>query len=98
MQLENKKVIDMRVHIIPVLLLLLSSCATTADAMRSWLGSSKNDLVESWGVPDRTEKLDNGKQVLTWDGRNGYGQIICIKSFTIGSSGKVERYSTNCNR
>lgn len=82
--------------ILPFILLTLSSCATTADSMRSWIGFPKNQLLESWGVPDRTDKLDNGKQVITWDVRNGYGHIICMQTFTIDASGIIEKFSTNC--
>ncbi len=72
----------------------LVGCASAN--MKTWLGHSKNDLVTQWGAPDRSEKLDNGKQVLTWDGRNGYGQIICTQTFIIDSNGKVDGFSTNC--
>lgn len=69
-------------------------CATAN--MKAWFGHSKYDLVSAWGVPDRSEKLDNGKQVLTWDARNGYGQIICNNTFTIDSNDKVDGFSTTC--
>jgi hypothetical protein len=74
--------------------LLLVGCA--AAQMKTWLGSSKNDLVAKWGVPHRSERLDNGKQVLTWDARNGYGRIICTQTFIVDSYGTIEDFETNC--
>ncbi len=74
--------------------IFLTACA--AAQMKTWLGHSKNDLVSQWGAPHRSERLDNGKQVLTWDARNGYGQIICSQTFIIDNWGKVDDFSTNC--
>ena len=85
----------MKKILIILLVIYISGCATAE--MKPWLGRSKNDLVQTWGVPDRSEKLDDGKQVLTWDGRNGYGQIICKQSFIIDTKGNVDSFSHNCS-
>jgi hypothetical protein len=79
-----------------ILLLVINISGCAAAVMKKWIGSSKDQVIQQWGVPDRSVKLDNGKQVLTWDGRNGYGQIICTQSFTINTDGNIEDFSTNC--
>ena len=53
-----------------VLGFLLSGCfATTAKyeaAINSWIGSSEDELVESWGVPNGVYNKNDGGKVLSY--------------------------------
>lgn len=83
---------------IAVLTSLLAGCTSTSDIMQTWIGSPESKLVSNWGAPDRSLKTDDGKEILTWNGRNGYGGIICQKTFVISKAGYIESYSNNCPR
>ncbi len=48
---------------------LLTSCATTGKykaVLDSWVGSSADNLVSSWGPPDSSYRLSNGGEVLSY--------------------------------
>jgi hypothetical protein len=50
-------------------LLVLSSCATTAKyekKLQSWVGSSEEQLIMSWGVPSQTYQMPNGGKALVF--------------------------------
>jgi hypothetical protein len=74
--------------------LTLAGCVGTGEAMKTWLGHDEAKVLASWGAPDKTAHA-SGKTFHTWDARNGYGQIICTKTFVI-DSGIIKSYSTNC--
>jgi len=75
--------------------LIFLGCETTLDRMETWLGSEEHELMSSWGAPDRT--IESGdKRIHTWDARNGYGEIICKKTFTVESNGRIYSATTNC--
>jgi hypothetical protein len=79
-----------------VVLLLNTGCVSLSDVMSSWVGKSESELLSRWGAPDSSAQTGDGKRVLTWKNiwSNGYGNLYtCRKSFTIGSDGKVERWS-----
>ena len=46
---------------------LLSGCASTVKyeaKLNNWIGASEDSLVASWGVPNKTYNMDNGKKVM----------------------------------
>jgi hypothetical protein len=50
-----------------LLCLGLTGCATTAryDAkLNTWMGASESSLIASWGVPDKTYNLSDGKKAI----------------------------------
>ena len=52
-----------------LLCLGLFGCASTAKyeaKLNNWIGASENSLVASWGVPDKTYNLDNGKKAIEY--------------------------------
>jgi len=83
--------------IVTVLLVgALSACVRTqSKTMGSWVGRPAEDLVQAWGVPDRTETLSDGSRVLTWVSvwANESGQHTCRKNFTVDPQGRVQRWS-----
>lgn len=55
---------------IPLLILLLAGCATTADiqvARDSWQGATYDEVVARWGAPHRHTTLSDGGYVYTWE-------------------------------
>ena len=75
--------------------LVLAACASTSDAMKSWVGSTDAELMAQRGAPDRETTAAGGVRILTYNGRNGYGQIICQQTFTL-RDGRVAAWSHNC--
>jgi hypothetical protein len=74
--------------------LLVVACTTTESVMKSWVGRQESDLVSQWGAPNAAIDTRDGARILTWEQRWGqYGQNICRKSFTVNSSGTIERWS-----
>ena len=47
-------------------LLVLSACESTQKTMDSWLGSTKKDLIMSWGPPTRTADDGDSGEVLVY--------------------------------
>ena len=51
----------------------LCGCASTAKyeaKLNNWIGASENSLVASWGVPNKTYNLDNGKKAVEYAHKN----------------------------
>lgn len=79
-----------------ILAAFLAACTSTNEAMESWLGSASSEVMASWGAPDLSATAPNGKQILTWHGRNAAGEIICRQTFTVSKADKIEAFSHNC--
>ena len=50
-------------------LVLISACSTAANyatAVNSWHGANMNTLYHQWGYPNKTKRLANGHQLLTY--------------------------------
>jgi len=59
----------MRLTVVFLSLLLLTSCATTAKynaKLDTWVGKDIYSLIDSWGYPDSTVELPNGNKVYTY--------------------------------
>ena len=53
------------------MLIVLAGCASTPPvditaARSSWQGATYDEVVRSWGVPVRSTKLQDGRDVYTW--------------------------------
>jgi len=49
--------------------ILISGCATTAKyeaKLNNWIGASEDSLVASWGVPNKTYNLSDGKKAMEY--------------------------------
>lgn len=56
-------------NLILIAVLLLSSCASTADRnarLDRWIGASEKELVSALGIPDKTYQLDRGTRMLSY--------------------------------
>jgi hypothetical protein len=56
-----------------ILVMLVSGCASTARyeaKLNSWIGASENSLIASWGVPDKTYDMRDGKKAVEYVHKN----------------------------
>lgn len=80
-----------------LLMALFSSCTSTKKVMDSWLGSTKQQLIMSWGPPDRTTSDGGSGEILVfatqgyWPGYNGQGAFTYwdTKYMYLDSQGKI---------
>ncbi|HEV2548976.1 MAG TPA: hypothetical protein VGU20_16660 [Stellaceae bacterium] len=73
--------------------------ASYEQTLQSWVDASEQDLVASWGVPDRSQRLTNGAQALEYRRLDGDGKLLCSTLFTADASGKIQGWSyrgSNC--
>ena len=68
--------------------LALIGCATESKyrtKLNSWLQRSKEDLVTSWGVPDKTYKLDKKTELLAYTHSTKVNKVKywCTTTFTL---------------
>jgi hypothetical protein len=74
-----------------------SGCATTAKlelALDSWIGSSEDSLIESWGAPQRSYKMSSGKKIVEYiKGRSvpigGWSTTVPETTYHTGSVGNT---------
>jgi hypothetical protein len=76
--------------------LIVVGCTSNDTIMKSWIGSTDYEVMASWGAPDLESQAGNGNRVLTWNGRNGYGQIICRRTFVVNAEHRITSGSHNC--
>ena len=77
-------------------LALVAACTSTSDSMKSWVGSSDTELMAKWGAPELESRSADGSKILTYYGRNGYGQVLCRQTFTVSPTGTVKAWTHNC--
>ncbi|MBP7216333.1 MAG: hypothetical protein KBA46_03505 [Candidatus Omnitrophica bacterium] len=90
----------MKKSIFLMLCLGLCGCATTAKyeaKLDTWIGASEDALVASWGVPDKTYNLNNGKKAIEFIHKNiletgGYTYTTPQRTYHSGKIGD-ETYS-----
>jgi len=61
-------------------------------ALQQWVGSSETELINAWGVPDKSQLLSQGGQVLEYDTRDGKN-VTCSTLFTSNLTGTIERWN-----
>ena len=71
------------------------SCVSTDSIMGGWVGQPISEAIVTWGSPDSTTQLDDGRTVYTWITLWNADTTVhtCRKSFTAGATGIIERYS-----
>ena len=87
---------------IVVLGLLLVGCATSANytkILNSWVGSTENQLVSSWGPPLGSYVKDDGSKILTYQQSGSYdlpgtSVIDSMTGFPVNTSGPT--VATSC--
>jgi hypothetical protein len=63
------------------------------QALQSWVGAAEQDLVASWGVADRSQRLSDGAQALEYRRLDRGGNLLCSTLFTADSSGKIRGWA-----
>ncbi len=59
----------MRIMLVLLLSLGVLGCATTAKyeaRLNTWIGSSEDSLIASWGVPNKSYNMQNGKKAIEY--------------------------------
>jgi hypothetical protein len=64
--------------------------------LQQWTGRSETDLINAWGVPDRSQLLSQGGQVLQYDTRDK-DKVTCTTLFTSNLTGTIERWTYTGN-
>ena len=67
--------------------------ASYEQTLQSWVDASEQDLVASWGVPDRSQRLTDGAQALEYRRLDRSGNLLCSTLFTTDRSGKIQGWS-----
>lgn len=74
---------------------MLSGCSNqryqrVEDVQASWVGSSADDLVMSWGPPNNSYKMEDGSSMLSYQylrlaGAGGYDPryVWCVQKFLV---------------
>lgn len=61
-----------------VLILLLGACVASRETYQTqlddWVGKTKVELVEQFGPPQRSEKAEEGKEILIWSSASKMSQ------------------------
>jgi len=63
------------------------------QTLQSWVDASEQDLVASWGVPERSQRLTDGAQALEYRRLDGDGKLLCSTLFTADASGIIRRWA-----
>ncbi len=85
---------------------LLTACTSQKDIMNSWLGSTKQNLIMSWGPPTRTASDGGSGEILVYSyqgyypGFNGQGAFTYWdnKYMYANSEGKIYYWMTRRER
>lgn len=81
----------MRILYLVLLLVGLSGCLAgrISDAMRSWVGHTEAELIQSWGAPSSTYRMDDGSKVITYvysqDDASSYVDQTGVRHYNRGS-------------
>jgi hypothetical protein len=90
------------------LVLAAAGCASSGErftpaayeaVLQQWTGRSESDLINAWGVPDKSQLLSSGGQVLEYNVRKG-DKVTCSTLFTTNLTGMIERWTykgTSCH-
>jgi len=85
----------MKKALILLLCLGFSGCATTAKyeaKLDTWVGASEESLIASWGVPDKTFDMLDGKRAIAYVYKNifqtgGYSHTVPQTTYQAGTIG-----------
>lgn len=82
----------------------LIGCATQAN-LDTWVGSSRDELILTYGAPSRTVQLDDGSTLIEFSHQRFHSgnEYYCTARFLISKSGLVKNVKADgniggCNR
>jgi hypothetical protein len=70
-----------------------------AQSLNHWVNRAEEDLVATWGVPDRSQRLTDGGQALEYRRFGPQGTLLCSTLFTSDIYGKIRTWAyrgTDC--
>ncbi len=83
----------MKKLLILIPLLLIVSCTSIDDTMKSWMGKHKSDLIRSWGPPEQTSDDGKGGDVLNYIKRSDWnGNQTVRRQFYANKEGILYYY------
>ena len=59
------------------------------QSLNPWIDRSEEDLIAAWGVPERSQNLTDGGQVLEYRRADTTGRLLCSTLFTSDVYGKI---------
>lgn len=62
-------------------------------ALEAWVNRSEADLVATWGVPERSQRLTDGGQAMQYVRRDGDGHVLCTTLLTSDMTGMIRTWS-----
>ena len=71
----QSKSVWLRILRISSILVLLSGCSYLRPSLKEeWTGKKIEELIEASRIPDRQQKLANGKEMYQWTDCRGHGE------------------------
>jgi hypothetical protein len=58
-----------------------------------WLNRTEEDLIAAWGVPERSQRLTDGGQVLEYRHVDSSGRTLCTTLFTSDVYGMIRTWT-----
>ncbi len=71
----------------------IGSNARYERTLDAWLNRPEEDLVASWGVPERSQRLTDGGQALEYRRVAADGRLLCSTLFTSDVYGKLRTWA-----
>ncbi len=96
-RIQRRKTASLLKHALLVALLAVASisisCADTRTTrMDAWRGHPIEELIEHWGAPHGTAKLEDGRRVYTWITVHSLGRNY-RSTFVTSKDGTIENWS-----
>jgi hypothetical protein len=93
-------------YLVITFLVLCSSCTSTKEIMNSWLGATKQQLIQKWGPPNRVTSDGGNGEILIYakqgyyPGINGQGAFAYwdYSYMYADVNGKIYYWKTNTER
>jgi hypothetical protein len=65
--------------------------------LNRWVGRPESELINTWGVPSKSQLLSGGGQVLQYDTLDG-DKLLCTTLFASNITGTIERWRWSGDR
>lgn len=95
-----------KIFLILMVVGLVSACVSERKVMDSWLGSTKQQLIMSWGPPARTASDGGTGEILVyatqgyWQGYSGQPSFVYwnYRYMYVNNQGKIYHWMTKMER
>ena len=82
-------------HMIVLTTALLSGCSGSLERMESWLGASREAVIETLGQPNAHLTTEFGHTLQFYRHQDKKGRVTCSDDFTFKNN-VVTAYASNC--